>query len=178
MTQALQALLAEVGDDPSRTDLAETPGRWQRAMVELLAGYSRDPVKLLRCFDSTADQIVIVRDVPFVSVCEHHLLPFQGRAAVAYLPHGRIVGLSKIPRAIDALAKRLQVQERLTDEIADALERALQPLGVLVVIDASHTCCELRGARAVGTVMTTSTTRGAFRSDASARAEALSLLRR
>lgn len=178
LTAALRDLVASVGDDPTRLDLQETPARWARAMVELLDGYSQDPLKLLRTFDSDVDQVVIVREVPFVSVCEHHMLPFQGRAGVAYLPSGRIVGLSKIPRMIHALARRLQVQERLTDEIASTLQQGLTPRGVLVVVDAAHTCCELRGARAVGTMMTTSCALGLFRTDSAARAEALTFLGR
>lgn len=178
MTHAIRDLIRDLGDDPERPDLLPTPGRWRRAMRELLAGYKEDPREILSTtFASSADEIVVVRDVPFVSVCEHHMLPFQGTAAVAYLPTGRIVGLSKIPRAIAALARRLQVQERLTMEIAHALRDALSPAGVMVVVSAAHACCELRGARAVGTRMVTSCALGTFRDDAAARAETLALLR-
>lgn len=181
LTEGLRALFSRAGDDPAREDLVKTPGRWVKAMEELLAGYGVDPKALLSSaiFTSGSDQVVVVRDMPFVSVCEHHVLPFQGRASLAYIPQGgRIAGLSKFPRALAALASRLQVQERLTQQLAEAVEEALSPLGVLVVIDAGHACCELRGARAVGTMMTTSCARGVFLSDPAARAEAFSLFRR
>ena len=155
---------------------AETPGRYVRALEEMLSGYATDPKALLRCFEDTeADEIVVVRDIPFASVCEHHVLPFFGHAHVAYVPKGKIVGLSKIPRLVEAFARRLQVQERLTRQIAQALHEHVGAAGVAVILRGQHSCMRLRGARSPGDMITSSLL-GVFRTDPAARAEALQLI--
>lgn len=166
------------GEDSTREGLRETPGRAARAWMEMTSGYDVDVAALLKTFDSNGyDEMVVVADVPFASLCEHHLLPFTGKAHVVYIPSGRIVGLSKIPRLIDAFSRRLQVQERLTIEIADALDEHLSPTGTMVVVEAVHSCASLRGVRKAGMVMRTSAVRGALRDKPEARAEALALIR-
>lgn len=160
-----------------REGLVETPGRAARAWRELTEGYDVDVRRLLKTFDSDGyDEMVAVADIPFASLCEHHLLPFTGRAHVVYIPVGRIVGLSKIPRVVDAYARRLQVQERLTIQIADALEDHVQPFGVMVVVEATHMCATLRGVKKAGVVMRTSAVRGEIKDNPAARAEALAMI--
>lgn len=162
---AVRALLTAVGEDPSRSGLEATPSRVAAAYEELFEGYRIDPVSLLEALpDERGSGLIMVRAVPMVSFCEHHLLPFIGEATVAYLPgsDGRICGLSKLSRLIDALSRRLQVQERLVREAADALEAALAPTGVFVVVDAEHLCMTIRGARKPGARMVTIETRGVF----------------
>lgn len=173
----IRALLVLVGEDPDRDGLAATPGRVVDAMVAATASED-DPDSLLAVtFEMDADQMVYVGPTAFASICEHHLLPFHGWGHVAYIPsHGRVVGLSKIPRVLDHYAARPQVQERLAEQVADALVKALDPLGVAVVLRASHACLALRGARKADAVMTTSVMRGAFRDEAEARAEFFALL--
>ncbi len=157
-------------------ELEETPERFARAMREMTRGYFEEPAEhLKRTFRSDSDEVVVVRDIPFASLCEHHMLPFSGVVSVAYIPNGLIVGLSKIPRMVRGFAARLQVQERLTSEIGAAMNSALNPKGVAVHIRAAHTCMQLRGARAHGE-MITSAMLGVFRTDPSARAEALTLI--
>lgn len=165
------------GEDFTREGLDETPVRAARAWAELTSGYNADIEGLLKTFDADGYDEMIAVTTTFASLCEHHLLPFTGRAHVVYIPHGRIVGLSKIPRLVDAFANRLQVQERLTVQVADALVEHLNPRGVMVVIDAEHTCAALRGVRKPGTVMRTSAVRGALAEVPEARAEALALIR-
>jgi GTP cyclohydrolase IA len=164
--------------DFSREGVKDTPLRMVRALRELTEGYEQDPFELLgRTFPRDGyDQVVAVRALPFVSLCEHHVLPFTGTVSVAYLPGERIVGLSKIPRTVRALSRRLQVQERLTKPIADVLDQALEPRGVAVIVRALHSCMALRGIESTGE-MVTSDVRGVFRNDASARAEVLEVLR-
>ena len=176
---AVRELLAAIGEDPNREGLVGTPDRVARACEELFGGIGQDPAAHLRkqFHEESGGGIVVVRDIPFHSMCEHHLLPFVGVAHVAYLPReGRITGLSKIARCVAGFAARPQVQERLTAQVADAMVAELEPEGVLVVMEAEHTCMTMRGIRAAGAKTTTLATRGAFDADASLRAEALSLL--
>ncbi len=177
---AVRQILAEVGEDPDRQGLAGTPERVHRMYTELTAGYMVDPERLLNdaVFEVDYSEMVVVREIPFYSLCEHHLLPFFGHAAVAYIPEGRVIGLSKIPRIVEMYARRLQVQERMTQQIADFLMQRLQPRGVGVVVEASHLCAVMRGVRKPGTIMTTSHVLGLFRTADRTRAEFLSHLAR
>jgi len=177
---AVRIILQGVGEDPDRDGLARTPARVRRMYAELTAGYHVDPGRLLNgaVFDVDYSEMVVVRGIPFSSLCEHHLLPFFGTAAVAYIPRGRVVGLSKIPRIVEMYARRLQVQERLTQQVADLLMERLDPKGVGVVIEATHLCAVMRGIRKPGTVMTTSAVLGLFRSNDKTRAEFLAHLER
>ncbi len=177
---AVRGILREIGEDPERPGLRETPARVRRMYAELTAGYHVDPVRLLNgaVFDVPYSEMVVVRDIPFHSLCEHHLLPFFGTAAVAYIPDGRVVGLSKIPRIVEMYARRLQVQERLTQQVADLLMEQLRPEGVGVVIEATHLCAVMRGVRKPGTLMTTSAVLGIFRRNEKTRAELFSHLAR
>jgi GTP cyclohydrolase IA len=163
------------GENPDREGLIRTPDRVARMYEELLAGYRVDPIAMINdaCFEVTYDEMVVVRDIEFYSLCEHHLLPFMGRAHVAYLPKGRVIGLSKIPRIVDMYARRLQVQERLTRQIADFINGVLEPHGVAVVVEALHLCSMMRGVKKHGARMTTSAMHGAFRSSLATRQEFL-----
>ncbi|MEU6128666.1 GTP cyclohydrolase I FolE [Saccharopolyspora sp. NPDC047091] len=177
---AIRELLLAAGEDPDREGLRETPQRVARAYEELFAGLYTDPDEVLdRTFDEAHEELVLVRDIPMYSQCEHHLLPFHGVAHIGYIPNekGRVTGLSKLARLVDLYAKRPQVQERLTSQVADALVRKLEPRGVIVVVDAEHLCMGMRGVRKAGSTTTTSAVRGIFRSSASSRSEALSLIR-
>jgi GTP cyclohydrolase I len=181
VARAVRLLLEAIGEDPDRPGLAGTPARVADMFEEVFAGVGVDPREVITVVPGAGhDEMIMVRDIPLVSMCEHHVVPFIGKAHVAYVPNrdGRITGLSKIARVVDILAKRLQVQERLTTEIADALESALQPRGVFVMIEAEHLCMTMRGVKKPGAVTTTSAVRGVFRTDARTRAEALELLRR
>lgn len=176
---AIRELLIGIGEDPDRPGLVGTPDRVARACEELFGGIADDPARHLRkqFHEPGNEELVVVRDIPFHSMCEHHLLPFIGRAHVAYIPRdGRITGLSKIARCVAGYAARPQLQERLTAQVADAMVDELDPLGVLVVIEAEHTCMTMRGIRAAGAMTVTSAVRGSLRSDARSREEALSLL--
>jgi GTP cyclohydrolase I len=177
---AVRTLLAEIGEDPLRDGLAGTPARVRRMYGELTAGYQTDPEGLINgaCFDVDYDEMVVVRDIEFFSLCEHHLLPFYGRAHVGYLPRGRVIGLSKIPRIVDMYAHRLQVQERLTVQIADFLMERLEPKGVGCVVEASHLCTMMRGVRKQQATMVTSSMLGRFRQDAKTRTEFLTFIGR
>lgn len=177
--QAYRTLIDSIGHEHvDRDGLLETPARAAKAWAELTSGYDADIGSMLKTFDSDGyDEMVAVADIPFASLCEHHMLPFTGKAHVVYIPNGRIVGLSKIPRLVDAFSHRLQVQERLTIEIADALHENLEPVGILVLLEATHMCATLRGVKKSGTVMRTSALRGLIKEDAAARAEALALIR-
>ena len=178
-TPAIEAatltLLRAVGENPEREGLKNTPRRVARMYPELLAGYHVDPQKLVNdaIFDVSYDEMVIVRDIEFYSLCEHHLLPFIGRAHVAYLPSGKVIGLSKIPRIVDMYARRLQVQERMTRQIADFINDVLQPRGVAVVVEALHLCTMMRGVRKHDMRMTTSAMQGGFRTNSATRQEFL-----
>jgi GTP cyclohydrolase I len=170
---AVRDILTEIGEDPTRPGLLGTPSRVHRMYRELTAGYHVDPDRLINgaMFDVDYSEMVVVKDVPFYSLCEHHLLPFFGRAGVAYIPRGRVLGLSKIPRIVEMYARRLQVQERMTLQIAEFLMERLDPKGVGVVLEASHLCAIMRGIRKPGTVMTTSHVLGLFRTSDKTRAE-------
>lgn len=171
-------LLEAVGEDPSRDGLLKTPQRVWDSLSFLTDGYSKDLEDVIgdAVFEEQYDEMVLVRDIEFYSLCEHHMLPFFGRAHIAYIPDGRIVGLSKVPRVVDVYSHRLQVQERLATQIADGLESALQPQGVAVVIEASHLCMMMRGVGKQQSRTVTSAMRGIFKTDARTRAEFLSLL--
>jgi len=173
---AVLEILAALGEDPGRDGLQKTPGRVARMYEELFTGFEENPADHLEVtFAADHDEMVMVRDIPFASLCEHHMVPFMGRAHLAYIPgsDGRITGLSKLARLVDGYAKRLQVQERMTSQIADAIELALDPKGVLVVVEAEHLCMSMRGVKKSGTSTVTSAVRGLFRSDASTRFEAM-----
>jgi GTP cyclohydrolase I len=177
---AVRTLIRWAGDDPERQGLLDTPARVVRAYEEWFAGYDDDPAQLLeRCFEEIAgyDEIVLLRDIRFESHCEHHMAPVIGRAHIGYLPHQRVVGISKLARLVQAFAKRLQIQERMTAEIADALDRVLQPRGVAVVIEAAHQCMTTRGVHSCGVSMVTSRMLGVFRERPETRQEFMSALR-
>ncbi len=175
---SVRSLLAEIGEDPSREGLARTPERMRRMYDELTAGYHVDPDALINdaTFAVDYDEMVVVRDIEFFSLCEHHLLPFIGKAHVGYLPKGRVLGLSKIPRIVDMYAQRLQVQERLTVQVADFLMERLEPKGVACVIEATHLCTMMRGVKKQEATMVTSSMTGTFRRDARTRAEFMGLI--
>lgn len=177
---AVRTILSGIGEDPDRAGLIGTPARVQRMYAELTAGYAIDPDEILNeaVFEVDYSEMVVVKDIPFHSLCEHHLLPFAGSAAVAYIPAGRVIGLSKIPRVVDMYARRLQIQERLTQQIADFLMERLSPKGVGVVVEATHLCASMRGIRKPGMVMTTSAVLGLFRRSDKTRAEFFSHLQR
>lgn len=177
---AVSRILEELGEDPSREGLLDTPRRVADSMRFLTEGYDLDAAEIVgdALFHEEYDDMVVVKDVNFFSLCEHHLLPFFGRAHVAYLPRGTVVGLSKVPRIVDAFAHRLQIQERLTRQIAEALDSVLQPTGVAVVVEARHLCMEMRGVEKQDSATVTSCMLGTFRDDARARAEFLDLIRR
>jgi GTP cyclohydrolase I len=178
LEEAVRTLLAEIGEDPAREGLARTPERVRRMYDELTAGYHVDPDALINgaCFSVDYDEMVVVRDIEFFSLCEHHLLPFIGKAHVGYLPKGRVIGLSKIPRIVDMYAHRLQVQERLTVQVADFLMEKLEPKGVACVVEATHLCTMMRGVRKQQATMVTSSMTGTFRRDARTRAEFMGLI--
>jgi GTP cyclohydrolase I len=181
VAECVRALLEAIGEDPDRQGLAHTPERVADMYVEIFAGLGADAAAELDVlFDAGHDEMIMVRDIAFASMCEHHLVPFLGRAHIAYIPNkqGQITGLSKLARLVDLLAKRPQVQERLTTEIADALESALTPRGVLVVLEAEHLCMSMRGVKKPGTQTVTSAVRGIFRSNSATRAEAMGLISR
>jgi len=172
---AVSGILKAIGEDPEREGLLKTPERVAKAYDELLSGYRTDPIDLLNeaIFEVSYDEMVIVRDIEFYSMCEHHMLPFLGRAHVAYLPKGKVIGLSKIPRIVDMFAKRLQVQERMTRQIADLVDELLHPKGVAVVVEGLHLCSVMRGVKKHDARMTTSSMSGAFRKNLSTRQEFL-----
>lgn len=178
--ELVESLLAELGEDPSRQGLKATPSRVSRALRELTDGYgvTADEIVAGAVFDQDYDEMVLVKDIPFYSLCEHHMLPFFGTCHVGYLPKGKVVGLSKIPRIVGVFAHRLQLQERMTTEIAQALNAAVAPKGVGVVVEARHLCMEMRGVQKPGGQLITSCMLGTFRKDARTRAEFLDLLRR
>ncbi|MGV0747114.1 GTP cyclohydrolase I FolE [Mycolicibacter heraklionensis] len=178
---AVRELLIAVGEDPDRQGLLDTPARVARAYQEMFAGLYTDPDAVLETtFDEQHEELVIVKEIPLYSTCEHHLVSFHGVAHVGYIPgyDGRITGLSKLARVVDLYAKRPQVQERLTAQVADALMRKLNPRGVIVVVEAEHLCMAMRGVRKPGAITTTSAVRGQFKTDSTSRAEALELIRR
>ena len=176
----VKEILKELGSDPEREGLKRTPHRVAESLKFLTQGYSKNASEVLlkACFTEKYDQMVLVKDIDFFSLCEHHLLPFYGKCHVAYIPNGKVIGLSKLPRVVDIFARRLQVQERLTQEIAEAIERVIQPRGVGVVIEAFHLCMAMRGVEKQNAYATTSEMLGAFRTHERTRLEFLSFLRR
>ena len=180
MQEIIRQLLVELGEDPSREGLLDTPKRVEKALTFLTSGYAADVDATLNnaLFSVDYNEMVIVRDIDFYSLCEHHLLPFFGKCHVAYIPQGRVLGLSKIPRLVDIFARRLQIQERLTNQIAETIREKIHPLGVAVVMEASHLCMSMRGVEKQNSVAVTSAMLGTFRSDARTRGEFLELIRR
>jgi GTP cyclohydrolase I len=177
---AVRDILKSVGEDPERDGLLKTPDRVARMYGELLEGYTTDPDKLINgaLFEVEYSEMVLVRDIEFYSLCEHHMLPFIGRAHVAYMPQGKVLGLSKIPRVVDMFARRLQVQERMTTQIAEFLMEVLEPCGVGVVVEGTHMCSMMRGVKKANARMVTSALLGSFRENEKTRAEFLSLVQR
>ena len=176
--EAVRTLLVEIGEDPEREGLAGTPNRVRRMYEELAAGYHVDPDQLMNgaCYEVDYDEMVVVRDIGFFSLCEHHLLPFFGTAHVGYLPRGRVIGLSKIPRIVEMYGRRLQLQERLTQQVAQFLMERLEPRGVACVVEASHMCTMMRGVKKEQARMVTSAMLGRFRMDPKTRTEFLALI--
>ncbi len=179
IANAYRELLDAIGEDPGREGLRRTPGRAARAMEFLTQGYRQDLERIINgaIFESTASEIILVKDIELYSMCEHHLLPFIGRAHVAYIPNGKVIGLSKVARTVDVFARRLQIQENLTTQIAESLMRCLEPSGVAVVVEAKHLCMMMRGVEKQNSVMKTSCLLGVFKEDARTRSEFLSLLK-
>jgi GTP cyclohydrolase I len=177
--ELLRELLVRLGEDPQRDGLLRTPERMARALEYLTKGYREDPGKMLKgaLFDVSYDEMVIVKDIEIFSLCEHHLLPFFGKVHVAYIPKGRVIGLSKVPRLVDIFARRLQVQERLTTQIAETIQNAIEPQGVGVVIEARHLCMMMRGVEKQHSAAVTSSMLGVFRDEQETRQEFLSLIR-
>jgi GTP cyclohydrolase I len=174
---AVREILLAVGEDPDREGLQETPARVARMYAELFSGLHSDPRQLLqKTFTQKYDEMVLERDIQFASICEHHLLPFLGKAHIAYLPAGKIVGLSKLARVVEVLSHRPQVQERMTEELADLLMEELEPRGVGVILEAAHTCMTIRGVRKPGSTCTTSAMRGVFRDNQATRNELMALI--
>jgi GTP cyclohydrolase I len=175
----VESLLKQLGEDPSREGLQRTPIRVARSLRFLTQGYEQDPLEVLNnaVFEESYDEMVLVKDIDFYSLCEHHLLPFFGRVHVAYIPDGRIVGLSKLPRMVELFARRLQVQERLSTDVAGAIETVLRPKGVAVVIEAIHLCMMMRGVEQQNAFAITSSLRGVFSEDSKTRAEFMELIR-
>ena len=179
MERAVREILIAVGEDPDRNGLLETPARVARMYAELFSGLHLDPRRhLQRVFEETFDELVLVRDISFNSMCEHHLLPFLGKAHLGYLPKGKIVGLSKLARVVEEVSRRPQVQERMTHKIADMMAEELDAKGVIVVLEAEHSCMSIRGIRKPGALTITSAVRGLFKTNQSSRAEVMSLINR
>lgn len=175
--KAVREILLAVGEDPDREGLQETPARVARMYAEMFSGLHRDPrIHLQKVFSEKYDEVVLIKDISFCSMCEHHLLPFSGRAHVGYLPDGKVVGLSKLARVVEEVARRPQVQERMTEDIAAMIEAELGARGVAVVLEASHSCMTIRGIRKPGSMCITSSMRGVFRENLSSRAEILGLI--
>ncbi len=179
MEAHVRGMLTELGEDPDRDGLQRTPSRVAKAMRFLTKGYDEDPIEILNnaLFDVTYDEMVLVKDIEFYSLCEHHMLPFFGRMHVAYIPNGKVVGLSKIPRLVDMFARRLQVQERLSMEVAETIEQVLKPRGVAVVAESVHLCMRMRGVEQQNSFAITSSLKGDFQSDPKTRSEFMELIR-
>ncbi len=175
---AVKMMMEHVGEDPSREGLLDTPKRVRKAYEFIYGGYKEDPREILSTalFTSTNDEMVLVKDIEFYSTCEHHLLPIIGRVHVAYIPDGKVVGLSKIPRVVNVFARRMQIQEQLTEQIADAIMDTIEPKGVAVVVEARHMCMEMRGVEKINSTTTSSALRGLFKKDDKTRAEFFSLI--
>ena len=176
--QAVTKVLELLGEDPKREGLLQTPSRVAKALKFLTEGYDQDPKEILNqaLFSTSNDEMVLVRDIEFYSMCEHHMLPIIGRAHVAYIPDGKVVGLSKIPRIVNVYARRLQIQEQMTEQIADAILETIKPKGVAVVVHARHMCMEMRGVEKINSTTTSSALRGLFKKDEKTRAEFFSLI--
>lgn len=176
--EAVKSMMRYVGEDPNREGLVKTPERVRKAYEFIFGGYAQDPKEILESalFSSSNDEMVLIKDIEFYSTCEHHLLPIIGRAHVAYIPDGKVVGLSKIPRVVDVFARRMQIQEQLTEQIADAIMETIDPKGVAVVLQARHMCMEMRGVEKINSTTTSSALRGLFKKDEKTRAEFFSLI--
>lgn len=178
LVAAGRLILEGIGEDPDREGLRETPERIARLYEEVFDGMFRDPsAELNTVFTEQYDEIILVKDIPFSSMCEHHLMPFSGRAHTAYIPTGRVLGISKLARAVEACARRPQLQERLTNQVADLIEATVEPKGVAVVLEASHTCMTMRGIKKPGSLVITSAMKGLFRSNVASRNEVMGLIR-
>ena len=179
MQEMYREILTRLGEDPERQGLQRTPERMQKALEHLTKGYNEDPNEILRgaLFDVTYDEMVIVKDIEMFSLCEHHMLPFFGKVHVAYIPKGRVIGLSKIPRLVELFSRRLQIQERLTTQIAETIQKVIEPQGVGVVIEARHLCMMMRGVEKQHSAAVTSSMLGCFRNEEETRSEFLSLIR-
>jgi len=175
---AVKSMMLHVGEDPNREGLLETPKRVRKAFEFIYGGYKEDPTEILKkaLFTSSNDEMVLIKDIEFYSTCEHHLLPIIGRVHVAYIPNGKVVGLSKIPRVVNVFARRMQIQEQLTEQIADAIMDTIAPKGVAVVVQARHMCMEMRGVEKINSTTTSSALRGLFKKDEKTRAEFFSLI--
>ena len=175
----VRGILEAIGEDPNREGLLDTPKRVVKSWLEIFAGYKKDPSEILSTVfeDGACDEMVLLKNIEFSSMCEHHMLPFIGKAHVAYLPNGKVVGLSKLARLVDCFAKRLQIQEKMTIQIADSIVEHLKPKGVAVIIEAHHQCMSCRGVGKMNTTMVTSSMLGAFRDNPAARAEFLALVK-
>jgi GTP cyclohydrolase I len=178
LESAVKVIIATIGDNPDREGLKETPGRVARAYGELFAGYAADVPSLFKSFtEGACDEMVMLRDIEFYSTCEHHMLPFMGKVSIGYIPAGRVVGVSKLARLVEVFSRRLQIQENMTAEIADAIVKHLKPKGVMVVCQAQHLCMTARGVKKQNSTMVTSAVRGVFKKDLNARQEFLGLCR-
>ncbi len=178
MQDAVIKILEHIGEDPNRQGLKDTPKRVSKAWEFMCSGYKEDPKEIIQSalFDSTNDEMVVLKDIEFYSQCEHHMLPIIGRAHIAYIPNGKVVGLSKIPRVIDVFARRLQIQEQMTEQIADAINEAINPKGVAVVLDARHMCMEMRGVEKICSTTVTSALRGIFKKEKKTKDEFMSII--
>lgn len=178
MENSVRNILEHLGEDPNREGLVDTPRRVQKAWEFMCGGYKEDPLAIIQkaLFTSSNDEMVIVKDIEFYSMCEHHMLPIIGKAHVAYIPNGKVIGLSKIPRVVDVFARRLQIQEQLTEQIADAISEAIDPKGVAVVIDARHMCMEMRGVQKINSSTVTSALRGLFKKEKKTKDEFMSII--
>jgi len=178
LEESVIKILEHIGEDPSREGLKDTPKRVTKAWEFMCSGYKEDPLKIIQSalFTSTNEEMVIVKDIELYSHCEHHMLPIIGKAHIAYIPNGKVIGLSKIPRVVDVFARRLQIQEQLTEQIADAINDAIQPMGVAVVIDARHMCMEMRGVQKICSTTVTSALRGIFKKEKKTKDEFLSII--
>jgi GTP cyclohydrolase I len=178
MENAVKNILEYIGEDSTREGLKQTPQRVQKAWKFMCSGYDKDAQEIIKkaLFTSTNDEMVVVKDIEFYSMCEHHMLPIIGKAHVAYIPNGKVIGLSKIPRVVDVYARRLQIQEQLTEQIADAIHQAINPKGVAVIIDARHMCMEMRGVEKICSTTVTSALRGLFKKDKKTKDEFLSIV--
>jgi GTP cyclohydrolase I len=178
LENSVKKILEHIGEDPQREGLLDTPKRVKKAWEFMCSGYNQDPKEIIQkaLFTSSNDEMVIVKDIEFYSTCEHHMLPIIGKAHVAYIPNGKVIGLSKIPRVVDVFARRLQIQEQLTEQIADAINEAIEPKGVAVVIDARHMCMEMRGVQKISSTTITSALRGVFKNKKKTKDEFLSII--